>query len=44
RILVLPDFKTMTPGLLEKISGLVRNGATVVGLPPEKSPSLSGYP
>jgi hypothetical protein len=34
----------MTPALLEKISELVHNGATVVGLPPKQSPSLSGYP
>ncbi|MDR1865327.1 MAG: glycosyl hydrolase [Bacteroidales bacterium] len=44
RILALPCFKTMTPALLEKITELVRDGATVVGLPPEKSPSLSNYP
>ena len=34
----------MTPELLEKIESLVRAGATVVGSPPEKSPSLSNYP
>ncbi|MDR3268499.1 MAG: glycosyl hydrolase [Tannerella sp.] len=44
RLLALPAFKTMTPALLKKISDLVREGATVVGCPPEKSPSLSGYP
>ncbi|MDR2858882.1 MAG: glycosyl hydrolase, partial [Mediterranea sp.] len=44
RLLALPCFKTMTPALLKKIMELVREGATVVGLPPEKSPSLSNYP
>jgi hypothetical protein len=44
RLLALPYFKTMTPALLEKIISLVRDGAIVVGLPPEKSPSLSDYP
>jgi hypothetical protein len=44
RVLVLPDTRTMTPALLRKVKGLVEAGATVVGTPPEKSPSLSGYP
>jgi hypothetical protein len=44
RLLVLPYWETMTPALLKKITGLVREGATVVGLPPVKSPSLSDYP
>lgn len=44
RILVLPEQRTMTPGLLEKIKSLVRAGATVFGPPPEKSPSLQNYP
>jgi hypothetical protein len=44
RLLALPCFETMTPALLKKITGLVRDGATVVGLPPRQSPSLSGYP
>ena len=44
RLLVLPQVETMTPGLLGKIRGLVKAGATVVGTPPVKSPSLSGYP
>jgi hypothetical protein len=43
-ILVLPSFETMTPELLEKIASLIRDGATVVGQPPRKSPSLAGYP
>ncbi len=44
RMLVLPAFDTMTPALLTKIKCLVEAGATVVGSPPCKSPSLSNYP
>ncbi len=43
-VLVLPNFKTMTPELLEKIEWLIRKGAVIVGNPPVKSPSLSGFP
>jgi hypothetical protein len=44
RLLVLPQIETMTPPLLRKLTVLVAAGATVVGNPPKKSPSLSGYP
>jgi hypothetical protein len=44
RLMVLPNFPTMTPQLLSKISDLVKAGATVLGWPPVKSPSLSDYP
>lgn len=44
RILVLPCFETMTPALLQKIGDLIHEGATVVGIPPHKSPSLVDYP
>ncbi|HEX5553488.1 MAG TPA: glycosyl hydrolase [Chitinophagaceae bacterium] len=44
RLLVLPAVKTMTPVLLDKIISLVKAGAVVVGAPPLRSPSLSGYP
>ncbi|HUT92173.1 MAG TPA: glycosyl hydrolase [Thermoguttaceae bacterium] len=44
RLLVLPSFDTMTPTLLGKIKELVESGATVVGPPPRKSPSLIDYP
>ncbi len=44
RMLVLPRFDTMTPRLLQKITELVEDGAVVLGAPPRKSPSLSGYP
>ena len=44
RLMVLPRYETMTPQLLAKIRDMVKAGATVVGLPPAKSPSLSDYP
>lgn len=44
RLLVLPRWKTMTPGLLGKMIELVESGATVLGAPPLSSPSLSNYP
>jgi len=44
RLLVLPNLPTMTPQLLMKIKDLVETGASVVGYPPAKSPSLSDYP
>ena len=44
RLLVLPAVETMTPRLLRRIKELVEAGATVVGAPPVKSPSLMGFP
>jgi hypothetical protein len=44
RMLVLPQVETMTPKLLRKIRDLVKAGATIIGAPPKKSPSLQGYP
>ncbi len=44
RLLVLPDAQTMSPQLLSRIKQLVRDGATVVGPRPQKSPSLENYP
>ncbi len=44
RLLVLPRVQTMTPRILTKIIALVEAGATVLGAPPQKSPSLSNYP
>ena len=44
RVLVLPLLDTMTPELLAKLEELVREGVTVIGRPPVKSPSLSEYP
>ena len=43
-ILVLPNTKVMTPELLNKIKDLLKDGATVVGLPPQQSPSLEDFP
>jgi len=44
RLLVLPRTEMMTPQLLEKIVQLVEDGATVIGAPPLRSPSLKHYP
>ena len=44
RLMVLPQVDTMTPALLAKIRDMVKAGATMVGRPPVKSPSLAGYP
>ena len=44
RLLVLPQTQAMTPQLLRKIHDLVKAGATVLGMPPVKSPSLEDYP
>ena len=44
RIIVLPQVETMTPELLTKIKSLVNDGATVIGNPPVKSPSLVNFP
>ncbi len=44
RILVLSNFKTMTPELLQKIEFLLKKGAVVIGAPPVKSPSLVDFP
>jgi len=43
-LMALPIYETMTPTLLGKISELIAQGATVVGNPPLRSPSLSNYP
>ena len=44
RVMVLPKVETMTPQLLEKITELVKAGATIQGVPPVASPSLIGFP
>jgi hypothetical protein len=51
RALVLPDpagempgAGTMTPRLLSRIATLVEQGMLVIGRPPDRSPSLAGYP
>ena len=40
----MPDVETMTPELVAKIGSLVKKGATIIGNPPVKSPSLVNYP
>ncbi len=44
QVLVLPQVETMTPALLHRIKTLSEEGATIIGPPPGKSPSLAGYP
>jgi hypothetical protein len=44
RLLVLPRWETMTLPMLTKIRDLVKDGLTVVGLPPSKAPGLTDYP
>jgi hypothetical protein len=44
KLVILPDIKTFTPEFAAKIDSLISAGATVIGNPPMKSPSLSGYP
>ncbi|MBM4088511.1 MAG: glycosyl hydrolase [Planctomycetes bacterium] len=44
RVLVMPLVETMTPELLGKIRILIRDGASVIGTPPGRSPSLAGFP
>ena len=43
-VLVLPRQVTMRPEVAEKIASLVREGLTIVGPAPERSPSMEGYP
>lgn len=42
-ILVLPKLETMRPELLLKIDSLVKDGATILGPAPSRSPSLKDY-
>lgn len=44
RILVLPPLETMRPEVLQKIEQLVVDGAVIMGPPPNRSPSMEGYP
>jgi hypothetical protein len=43
-VLVLPDYRTMRPEVLTKIAEFVAAGVTVVGKPPERSPSQQNQP
>jgi hypothetical protein len=42
--LILPDSRSMTPGLLKKIRQLIMDGAIVIGSRPERAPGLEHYP
>jgi hypothetical protein len=45
RVLILPPSqRTMTPVLLRKLAQLVDDGLTLIGPPPQASPSLEDYP
>ena len=44
RVLVLPELDTMRPAVLRRIRDLVRAGATVLGPPPSRSPSMENHP
>ena len=44
KVMILPKLDTMTPETLEAIIGFVEEGATIIGNPPIKSPSLVNYP
>lgn len=45
RVLILqPNDRNLTPGLLRTMRGLVAAGLTLVGAPPLASPSLQNYP
>ncbi len=44
RILSLPDHRVISLPALEAVANLVRDGATVVGLKPERTTSLTDYP
>lgn len=44
RVLVLPDRDDIALPVLRKLEVLVREGATLVGRPPQRANSLEGYP
>jgi len=44
RLLVLPNTTWMTPALARIVRDLVKQGATVLGPKPQKSPSLADFP
>jgi hypothetical protein len=43
-LLVLPPQETMRPETMRRIRDLVAEGASILGPPPSRSPSLAGYP
>ncbi|HEY4245910.1 MAG TPA: glycosyl hydrolase [Lacunisphaera sp.] len=44
RLIILPHTTAMTVGLLTHIRDLVRQGAAILGEPPQKTPGLTNYP
>jgi hypothetical protein len=44
RLLVLPQIRSMTPQLLQKIRDLVEDGASVLGPRMQRAPGLTDYP
>ncbi len=44
RLILLPDTPTMTVPLLARIRDLIRDGAALLGNPPQKTPGLTDYP
>lgn len=43
-LLVLPEERMASPGVLAKIRELIESGATVLGPKPRRAPGLTGYP
>ncbi len=43
-VLVLPDRREISPAVLSRLAELVDKGLIIIGPPPERSVSLSGYP
>lgn len=43
-LLVLPPQETMRPETIRRIRDLIAEGASILGPPPSRSPSLAGYP
>jgi hypothetical protein len=43
-MMVLPPLKTMRPELLRRISELAAEGATILGAPVDRSPSMKAFP
>lgn len=43
-VLVLPKLETMRPEVISKLQSLVQDGGVLLGTPPQRSPSMEGYP
>lgn len=44
KVIVLPDYASMTAEMVKKLIALADDGATIVGPMPQYSPGLKGYP